>query len=65
MVGMIIADFLALMSTVTGMLSGFFAMIDRVIVISDGTNSLTLLNLFVSIAFVKYTIEFINELKAP
>lgn len=61
---MIVLDFISIMTFLTSMLAGMFSMLDGVVVVSDGSTSLTLLGLFVSIAFFTRTLDLINDLRS-
>ena len=58
-----VSDFMALLEFVKNTLVSVFMCLDGIVIVSDGSSSLTLLGFFVSVAFIMLFLQFIKNLK--
>jgi len=58
-----ISDFMALLEFVKNTMVSTFTCLDGIVIVSDGSSTLTLLGFFVSVAFIMLILQFIKNMK--
>lgn len=58
-----ISDFMALLEFVKNTMVSTFTCLDGIVIVSDGSSTLTLLGFFVSVGFIMLILQFIKNMK--